>query len=104
MKSIKEILEDDSIISNWKGSLKTRDMVEEQVRSIYGDSAAKKYSPLKTFTFRKWGELGYRPKKGSKSLRSVTYVESKNAEGETISKHMKSINLFFYLAVEPIKN
>lgn len=103
MKSIKEILEDDSITSPYKGSEKTREMVEEQIRAIYGESEVKNYDPYKNaLTFASWIHLGYRPKKGSKALKSITYVEKKDEKGNIISKYPRKINLFYYRAVEPI--
>lgn len=104
MKSIKEILEDDSITSNYQGSEKTREMVQEQIKRIYGEQEIKNYDPFKTFTFAGWLHLGYRPKKGSKALKSITFVERKNEKGEVISKYPRTINLFYYRSVEPIAN
>jgi hypothetical protein len=102
--SIKEILEDDSITSNYQGSSKTKEMVEEQIRKIYGDKEVRNYNPYKNaLTFASWIRLGYRPKKGSKALKSITYVEKKDAEGNVISKYPRKINLFYYRSVEPIK-
>jgi hypothetical protein len=102
--SIKEILEDDSITSNYQGSEKTKEMVEEQIRKIYGNSEVKNYNPYKNaLTFASWVRLGYRPKKGSKALKSITYVEKKDAQGNVIEKYPRKINLFYYRAVEPIK-
>ena len=102
--SIKEILEDDSITSPYKGSSKTKEMVSDQIRAIYGDSEVKNYNPYKNaLTFAGWLHLGYRPKKGSKALKSITYVERKNEKGEVISKYPRKINLFYYRAVELIQ-
>ena len=41
--SIKEILEDDSIASNYQGSEKTKEMVKDQIRKIWGESETKNY-------------------------------------------------------------
>ena len=103
--SIKEILEDDSIVSTYKGSTKTKEMVEEQIPKLYGDSEVKNYNPYKNaLTFASWLHLGYRPKKGSKALKSITYVEKKDDKGNIINKYPRKINLFYYRSVEPIKN
>lgn len=103
--SIKEILEDDSIVSTYKGSKKTKEMVEEQIRKIYGDSEVKNYNPYKNaLTFSAWLNLGYKPKKNSKALKSITYIEKKDEKGNVIEKYPRKINLFYYRAVEPIKN
>ncbi len=103
MKSIKEILEDNSIVSNYQGSEKTKEMVEEQIKKIWGASEVKNYNPYKNaLTFASWIKLGYRPKKGSKALKSITLVERKDAQGNIISKYPRTINLFYYRSVEPI--
>ena len=102
--SIKEILEDDSITSPYKGSEKTKEMVEEQIRAIYGPQEVKNYNPYKNaLTFAGWLHLGYRPMKNSKALKSITYVEKKDAVGNVISKYPRKINLYYYRAVEPIE-
>ncbi len=103
--SIKEILENDSFVSTYKGSEKTKEMVEEQIRAIYGDSEVKNYNPYKNcLSFASWVHLGYRPKAGSKALTSITYIEKKNEKGEVISKYPRKISLFYYRAVEKITN
>lgn len=102
--SIKEILEDDSIASNYQGSEKTKEMVKDQIRKIWGDGEVKNYSPYKTFTFAGWLKLGYRPKKGSHALKSVTFVEKKDEKGNVIGKYPRTINLFYVRSVEPIPN
>lgn len=103
MKSIKQILDNDSFISTYQGSEATKSMVEEQIRKIYGESEVKNYNPYKNaLTFTAWLRLGYRPKKGSKALKSITYVEKKDNQGNIIGRYPRKINLFYYRAVEPI--
>ncbi len=105
MKSIKDILEESSIVSNYQGSEKTKKMVEEQIIKLYGPQEIKNYNPYKNaLTFASWIKLGYRPKKGSKALKSITLVERKDAQGNIISKYPRTINLFYYRSVEPIVN
>ena len=105
MKSIKDILEESSIVSNYQGSEKTKKMVEEQIIKLYGPQELKNYNPYKNaLTFASWIKLGYRPKKGSKALKSITLVERKDAQGNIISKYPRTINLFYYRSVEPIVN
>lgn len=105
MKSIKDILEESSIVSNYQGSEKTKKMVEEQIIKLYGSQELKNYNPYKNaLTFASWIKLGYRPKKGSKALKSITLVERKDAQGNIISKYPRTINLFYYRSVEPIVN
>ena len=97
MQSIKEILEKGPKVSNWHDSEKTREAVEAQIIARWGAVEARNYDPERNaLPFTTWLHLGYRPKKGSKALKSVTYVERKNADGNTISKFPRSINLFYY--------
>lgn len=104
MQSIKEILEGPKI-SNYQDSPKTREMVASQIEKIWGKSEVKNYDPYKSaLTFVSWLHLGYRPKKGSKALKSIVIIEKKNAAGEIISRYPKTINLFYYRSVEPIGN
>ena len=103
--SINEILEENPFTSNYQGSEKTKEMVAEQIRKMYGDSEVKNYNPYKNaLTFASWLKLGYRPKKGSKAIKSVTFVEKKDEKGNVISKYPRTINLFYVRSVEPIPN
>ncbi len=100
-QSIKEIL-DGPKVSNYQGSEKTRDLVKEQIIALWGKSEAKNYNPeTNALPFTSWLRLGYRPKKGSKALKSITYIERKDAQGN-ITKFARKINLFYYRSVEPI--
>jgi hypothetical protein len=100
--SIKEIL-DGPKISNYQGSPKTRDMVAEQIKSIYGESELQNYDPEKSaLPYTKWISLGYKPKRGSKALKSITYIEQKDPLGNVIKRYPRTVNLFYYRAVELI--
>jgi hypothetical protein len=102
MKSIKEVLKEVSV-SAYTGSEKTYDMVKEQIREKYGDAEAEKYDPYTNcLTFKNWLILSRRVRKGEKALKSVTYVEKKNEKGEVVQRFPRTINLFYYLQVEPI--
>lgn len=104
MRSIKEILEGPKV-SNFQGSEKTRDMVVSQIRAIWGDSEVQNYNPeTNALPFSIWLNLGYRPKRGSKALKSITYVERKDALGNVIKRYPRKVNLFYYRSVEPINN
>ena len=104
MLSIKEILEGPKV-SNYKNSEKTREMVAEQIKEIWGEKELKNYDPNKSaLTFASWLHLGFRPKKGSKALKSITYIEQKDANGVVIGRYPRKINLFYYRSVEPITN
>ena len=79
-------------------------MVEQQLILRFGKDEAANYDPYKNvMTFNKWGKAGFKVKKGEKSLRSVTFVEVKDASGEVIKKYKKTVHLFCWLQVEPIK-
>ena len=98
VQSIKEVLSNGPKVSNWHDSEKTRDMVAAQIAERWGESEARNnYDPERNcLPFSTWLNLGYRPKKGSKSLKSVTYVERKDADGNVISKFPRTICLFYY--------
>ena len=103
--SISEILESNPFTSNYQGSEKTKEMVADQIRKIWGEQEVKNYNPYKNaLTFASWIKLGYRPKKGSKAIKSLTYVEKKDEKGNVISKYPRTINLFYVRSVEPIPN
>lgn len=92
-------------ISNYKGSAKTAADVAEQIRQRWGEEEVKNYNPFtNALTFAQWIRLGFKVKKGQKALRSITFVEKKDAQGNVIKKFPRKINLFYYLSVEPITN
>jgi len=104
MQSIKEVLEKGPKVSNWQNSSKTREMVSAQIAQRWGKSEVKNYNPEKNaLPFSTWVTLGYRPKRGSKALTSVTYIEKKDAKGKVVSKYPRKINLFYYRDIEKIE-
>ena len=108
MQSIKEVLEKGPKVSNWHDSLKTKEMVSAQIAERWGESEVQNYDPERNcLPFVTWINLGYRPKPKSKAIKSVTYVERKDSEGNVTSKFPRSINLFYYRDVskiEPVEN
>ncbi|MFA6273631.1 MAG: hypothetical protein WC662_00540 [Candidatus Paceibacterota bacterium] len=101
MQSIKEIIEGPKI-SNWKGSEKTRDLVAEQVKDRWGEAELQNYNPeTSALPYTKWLSLGYRPKRGSRSLKSVTLIEKKDEKGKVV-KIPRTCHLFYYRQLEPI--
>ncbi len=108
VQSIKEVLSNGPKVSNWQNSIKTRDAIAEQVEKRWGKSEVKNYDPERNcLPFVTWLNLGFRPKKGSKALKSVTFIERRDNEGNIISKFPRSINLFYYRDVikdEPSKD
>jgi hypothetical protein len=71
-------------LAQWKGSTKTADAVRAEIA-------------------RRWGELGYRVKKGEKAIRSLTYVEGKAQDEEdepAVRTYPKPVYLFYKTQVE----
>lgn len=99
MKQVKEML-----VSPWRGSEKTAEDVREQVRERFGDDAAEDFDPsTDAMPFSSWLGQGYRVRKGSKSLKSVTIIEMKDPEDEKkVLKVRRVVNLFHRRQVEKI--
>ncbi|OGG48694.1 hypothetical protein A3C18_02410 [Candidatus Kaiserbacteria bacterium RIFCSPHIGHO2_02_FULL_54_11b] len=94
MQSVKEL------ISPYRGSEKTYEMVKEQIREKYGDDAADEFDPhTDAMPAVSWMSYGYRVKKGERSLKSVTYVEIKNDKGEVEKRIRRVVHLFHKLQV-----
>ena len=104
MQSIKEIMAGPSI-SGFTGSTATRDMVAAEIERRYGKAEVKKYDPEGNtcLTFAKWLSLGYAPRKGEKAIRSLTFVEQKDTEGNVIKKIPRPVFLFYVKQIEPRK-
>src|SRR5680860_634571 len=99
--SIKEILAGPKV-SNFYGSEKNRGSVAKQIEAIWGKSELKNYDPEKSaLPYSVWLNLGYKPKKGSKALKTTTYIERKDAKGNIIKRYQRKVNLFYYRSVEP---
>ena len=97
MQQIKEI------ISSWRGSPTTAQMVKEEVARRYGEDEAKSFSPFTScMTFRRWQQFGFRVRKGEKAIRSITYIEKKDENGEVISTFPRNVFLFHKCQVDPI--
>src|SRR5712671_466792 len=59
-----------------RGSEKTADHVREEIARRYGEEEAEEYDPqTNCFTLPTWNKLGYRVRKGEKSIRSITLIE-----------------------------
>jgi hypothetical protein len=100
--SIKEIL-DGPKVSNYQGSEKTREAVSAQIVERWGKAELQNYDPEKSaLPYTKWVSLGYRPKRGSKALKSVTYIEQRDLAGNVIKRYPRTVNLFYYRSVEPL--
>ena len=91
--------------SNYKGSVATKKMVAAQIKERWCEEEVKNYHPESNcLTFRAWSEAGYRVKKGEKALKSITYVEKEDENGEVVSTYPKTVNLFYIKQVEKVKD
>jgi hypothetical protein len=97
IQSISDVLKKGPKVSNWHDSEKTREMVAQQIEERWGKSEVKNYDPERNcLPFTTWLNLGFRPKKGSKALKSVTFIERRDNEGNIISKFPRAVCLFYY--------
>lgn len=89
MKQIQEI------VSPYRGSEATYEMVKAQIADRWGEEAAEEFDPhTDAMPLISWASYGYRVRKGEKALRSVTYVEKKNEKGEVERKIRRVVFLF----------
>ena len=104
MKSIKEIMSGPSV-SGYTGSETTRDMVASEIERRWGKAEVKKYDPERNtcLTFSRWLSLGYAPRRGEKAIRSVTFIEQKDAQGNVIKTIPRPVFLFYVRQIEPRK-
>lgn len=95
MKSVQEL------VSPYKGSEATYEMVKEQIAERWGEDAADEFDPhTDAMPFACWLAYGYRVKKGEKALKSITFIEAKNEKGEVEKKIRRTISLFHRRQVE----
>src|SRR5450830_1295229 len=97
MKSVEEIV---APPSPYKGSEKSYANVRSQVEAIWGKEEAEKYDPYVTRTFVQWLKAGYIVKKGQQSLRSTTYIESKDSAGNVVKLIPRTVCLFLPCQVQ----
>jgi len=92
MQSIKEAL-----VSPYRGSEQTCEMVKEQIRERWGNEVAEDFDPhTDAMPLVSWMSYGYRVRKGEKALKSITYVEVKDAKGDVVRKIRRVVNLFHH--------
>ena len=90
MQSIQE-----KLVSPYRGSEKTYELVREQLRERYGDECADSFDPrCDAMPFACWANYGYRVKPKERALRSVTIVEMKNDRGEVQMRIPRTVLLF----------
>ena len=97
MQSIKE-----KLLSPYRGSEKTYEMVREQLRERYGDAVADSFDPrTDAMPFAAWVAYKFRVKRGEHALRSVTYIDVTDEKtGEVVRKVRRPIMLFHRSQVE----
>ena len=89
--------------SNFTGSKLTFKIVQDQIRDRWGEELAEEYNAKNDcFTYKEWVRRGFRVKKGEKSLRSITYVESKDKTTGEDRKYSRPVFLFFKTQVDQI--
>ena len=90
-------------LSNYSGSAYTAKRVAEEIEKRWGSNEVKNYDPnTNCLPFKRWAELSYKVRKGEKSIRSFTLIETKDEQGHVVSRHPKTAHLFYYLQVEKI--
>lgn len=103
MKSISEVI--DGPVSSYTGSEATRSMVEEAIEKRWGKSELKNYDPFHNArTFHSWLKLGFRVRKGEKAIRSYTFIETKDANGNVLKRIKRNCFIFYYRQVEKISD
>lgn len=101
LQSVKEII--NSSVNTYRGSEATRSMIEDQIREKYGESELKNYDPhYSARTFHSWLKLGFKVRKGEKALKSITFIETKDANGNILKKIKRPCFIFYYRQVELI--
>lgn len=92
----------DKKVSNYSGSQRTALLVRKEIEKRWGKKVAKEYDPFSNcLTFNQWSNIGFKIKRGEKSIRSVTFLEKKDEFGNKIKTYPKTVHLFFYNQVEP---
>lgn len=102
MQAIAEILK---TFTPYQGSEATASRVKSEIERRWGSDAAEEYDPEHNCrTFAQWRKIGYRVKKGQKSIESITVIEEKNDKGEVVKKYPRTVHLFFVNQVERVKS
>ncbi len=87
--------------SNYQGSEKTLEMVKEQVKERWGIRAANSFDPYHdAMTATAWFAAGFKIKKGEKALKSITFIEAEDEEGNVHRKIRRGVSLFYKRQVE----
>ncbi len=102
MKQVKDIITA-PLLSPYRGSEKTAEMVRVQVIERWGEAVGKKFNPqTDAMPFFSWHKYGYQVKKGERALKSITYIEAEDPETGEPKTIRKTVCLFHKKQVEPI--
>ncbi len=94
---------DQVISSPYKGSIKTYELVREQLRERYGNEVADTFDPVTDcMPILSWARFNYRVKPKEKALKTITILEVKDAKGRVTRKIRRTINLFHKNQVEKV--
>ena len=64
--------------------------MSKQIKERWGETELKNYDPFHNMrTFRSWLSLGFRVRKGEKALKSVSFSEEKDANGNVIKRILR---------------
>lgn len=92
------------MVSTWKGSEITSDLVRKQILDRFGEEDANNYDPKSNcLTYNRWLELGYQVNKGEKALKSFIIIEKKDKDGKVVRKYPKRIHLFYIKQVRKVE-
>ena len=99
MQSIKAI----ALASPYRGSEATYEMVKEQIQERWGDECAEEFDPhTDAMPFSSWLAQGFMVKKGSKALKSITFLEVRDKDDKVVRKIRRTVNLFHKRQVEKV--
>jgi len=88
-------------LSNYTGSQQTALAVKEEIQRRWGHEEAQNYDPFTNCrTFRQWLDMGYKVRRGERSIRSRTFVEKKDEQGNVLYTYPKTVHLFYHTQVE----
>lgn len=99
MKAIKETIVEinSALTSPYKGSEETLALVIEEIRNHpeLGPEVADSFNPYKDAApYGFWRKQGLVPRKGSKGIRSYTFIESKDETTGELKKYKRVVILF----------
>lgn len=102
MEALKEVLK---TFTPYRGSEATASRVKAEIERRWGSKAATEYMPEHNCrTFAEWRKIGYKVQPGQKSIKSVTVIEQKDAEGKVVKSYPKTVHLFYITQVSRIKS